>query len=144
MSDPSSESAGKKLEEVVVEKTGALVPEDSIKTAGDRMRAADANSWPVVEGRKLVGTIDQANPDRESSGHGHDPGTTRVADSMRRDPFYCYEDQCANEAQRIMQEHNLNHLPVVDRDMRIVGILSLSDVAPPAGPAAAEPALPEA
>ena len=128
MSDSSQDSAGKKLENVIVEKTGALNPGDSVETAGDRMRSMDANAWPVVEGRKLVGTIDHRDPDRQASGHGHDPRTTTVGDTMTHSPLFCYEDQDASEAQRMMIERDVNHLPVVDREMRVVGILCRADV----------------
>jgi CBS domain-containing protein len=135
MSNSSQEAAPKKLERVVAEKTGALSPQDSVETAGERMRSADANAWPVADDGKLVGVIDQADPDRQAAGRGHDPKSTKVGDSMRR-PIFCYEDQDASEAKRMMDEHQLNHLPVVDRSMRVVGIISQDDVAgaPPAGP----------
>lgn len=112
----------------MVEKTGALSPSDSIQTAGDRMRSAEANAWPVAEGRKLVGVIDQADPDRQAGGHGHDPSSVSVGDTMRHEAIFCYEDQNAAEADRIMRERNVNHLPVVDREMKIVGIISREDV----------------
>lgn len=135
MSDTPQESAGKKLENVIVEKSGALNPKDSIETAGDRMRSMEANAWPVVEGRKLVGAIEHADPDRQAGGHGHDPHTTTVGDTMTHTPLFCYEDQDASEAQRLMIERNLNHLPVVDREMRVVGILCRADVASCSEPA---------
>jgi IMP dehydrogenase len=130
MPDPQSQSgsASKKLEEVVIEKSGPLSPDDSVETAGDRMRSLEANSWPVAEGRKLVGVIDHPDPDHKAGGHGHDPRTTRVGDTMSRNFLYCYEDQEAEEAQRIMVEQKLNHLPVVDRELRIVGIISRRDL----------------
>lgn len=128
MPDSSPKSAPKKLEHVVAEKTGALSPNDTVQTAGERMRSNEANAWPVAEEGKLVGLIDQANPDRQAGGHGHDPQTTRVGDTMRREVAFCYEDQDITEARRIMTERDLNHLPVVDRDMRIVGIISRSEI----------------
>jgi CBS-domain-containing membrane protein len=112
------------LEKVVAEKTGALSPEDSITTAGERMRSMETNTWPVADGRKLVGVLHHANPDREAAGRGHDPKTTLVGESMSRDVPFCYEDQHTDEALRIMLERDMKYLPVVDREMRIVGILS--------------------
>ena len=128
MSNSSEDPGLKKLEDVVVEKTGALSPADSIQTAGDRMRAVDANAWPVAEDRKLVGVIDHPDPDRHAGGHGHDPSTTRVGDTMRHDADFCYTDQSAEDADRIMRERDINHLPVVDREMKIVGIISRDEV----------------
>jgi CBS domain-containing protein len=147
MSDTPQDSVGKKLENVVVEKTGALHPKDTVETAADRMRSMEATALPVVEGRKLVGTIDHPDPDRQAGGHGHDPHTTTVGDTMTRSPLFCYEDQDASEAQRLMIERNLNHLPVVDRDMRVVGILCRADIAEhcktPAEPPTPAPVSPE-
>ena len=149
MSDSPQNPAEKKLENVIAEKTGALNPGDSIETAGDRMRSMDANAWPVVEGRKLVGSIDHPDPDRQAGGHGHDPSTTTVGDSMTHSPLFCYEDQDASEAQRLMIERDLNHLTVVDREMRVVGILCRADVVPnpdprEIAPPPSEPESPEA
>ena len=127
MSHSSEPSIARKLEKLVAEKTGALSPEDSVETAAERMRSAEANAWPVAEGRKLVGVIDCPDPDRKVGGRGHDPRTTRVGDTMTREILFCYEDQDAAEAQRIMTEQGLNHLPVVDREMRIVGIISRAE-----------------
>ena len=118
------ESDSPKLKRVVGEKTGALSPDDSVQTAGERMRSAEANFWPVAEDRKLVGAIDHPDPDRRAGGRGHDPSTTRVGDTMRHDATFCYEDEDPAAAQRKMEELNLNHLPVVDREMRIVAIIS--------------------
>ena len=124
MPNSPEESDSPKLKRVVGEKTGALSPEDSVQTAGERMRSVEANFWPVAEDRKLVGAIDHPDPDRKAGGHGHDPSTTRVGDTMRHDAPFCYEDEDTAAAKRKMEENNLNHLPVVDREMRIVGIIS--------------------
>jgi CBS domain-containing protein len=127
MPNSPQESDSTKLKRVVGEKTGALSPDDSVQTAGERMRAVEANVWPVAEDHKLVGAIDQ-DADRQAGGHGHDPNTTRVGETMRHDAAFCYEDEDAAEAQRKMEEQNLNHLPVVDREMRIVGIISRGEL----------------
>jgi CBS domain-containing protein len=127
MSNPQ-DSGPTKLKSVVGEKTGALSPDDSVQTAGERMRSADANCWPVAEDRKLIGAIDHPDPDRQAGGRGHDPNTTRVGDTMRHDAVYCFEDEDAGVAERKMEEHSLNHLPIVDREMRIVGIISRQEV----------------
>ena len=118
----------RKLEKVVAEKTGALSPQDSITTAGERMRSMETNAWPVADGRKLVGVLHHQHPDREAAGRGHDPKTTLVGESMSRDVPFCYEDQHTDEALRIMNERDMKYLPVVDREMRIVGILSRQEL----------------
>lgn len=96
--------------------------------AGDRMRQLDAPAWPVAEDRKLVGMIDVENPDWNAAGHGHDPRASQVGDMMTRQVVFCHEDATCEQARRIMDENGINHLPVVDHEMKIVGIFSRDEV----------------
>ena len=117
-----------KLENVVTEKQPLLHPEESLQEAGEKMRDLSAKALPVSDGRRLVGMVDQTNPDRRAAGFGHDPTTTTVGNIMNSNAAYCFEgDDCA-EALRKMNERSLDRLPVVDREMRIVGVVSREDL----------------
>jgi len=116
------------LKSLAEEKAGVLNPQDTVRTAGERMRQAQANAWPVAEDRKLVGMIG-VDPDRQMASHGHDPQSWRVAEVMNRQIVFCYDDEDCETARRIMDENRINHLPVVDRSMRIVGIFSRDEIA---------------
>ena len=48
---------------------------------------------------------------------------------MTPEVVYCYEDEDARDAARKMEEHQLRRLIVLSRDKRLVGILSLGDLA---------------
>jgi CBS domain-containing protein len=116
------------LKDLQSEKAGVLHPQDSVHTAGDRMRKHDAAAWPVAEKKKLVGMIDERNPDWKIGGHGHDPNDWQVGQIMNREVVFCYEDEDCVHAESLMAQHNLLHLPVVDREMRIVGIFSRREI----------------
>ena len=116
------------LKDLAEDKSGALKPGDTVQTAGDRMREHGAEVWPVAEDRKLVGMIDEKNPDWKLGGHGHDPKASTVGQIMKRDVIFCYEDEDCIEARRKMEEHGLQFLPVVDRQMRIVGVFSREEI----------------
>ncbi|MES2597291.1 MAG: CBS domain-containing protein [Verrucomicrobiota bacterium] len=126
--------SAKKTEEVVplnslaADKSGALHPDDTVRTAGDRMRENDASTWPVTEGRNLVGMIDNRNPDWQVTRHGHDPEDCKVGEIMNKDLLFCYEDEDCSKAHQLMEEHSLAFIPVVDREMRIVGIFSRKEI----------------
>lgn len=125
--NPPSESVP--LKSLASEKAGALKPEDTVTTAGDRMREHNAQTWPVAEeDRKLVGTVDEQNPDWKLGGHGHDPKRWKVGQIMKRDVAFCYEDEDCATAAKKMDELGLGYLPVVDREMRIVGIFSREEI----------------
>lgn len=116
------------LKDLAVAKAGALHPQDSVESAGKRMRQHDATIWPVAEDRKLIGVVDKQNPDWEIGGHGHDPKEAHVGQIMNRQVVFCYEDEDCAHARGLMEEHDLSYLPVVDREMRIVGIFSLEEI----------------
>ena len=56
------------------------------------------------------------------------PETTLVRGSMVKKMYYCFEDQSLEEARELMRRHHLLHLPVVDKDLRIIGVVALNDV----------------
>lgn len=116
------------LKTVVEERAGALTPGDTVKTAGDKMRAMDTEQWPVSEDRKLVGMVEDKHSDRKIAAFGHDPKSWRVNEIMNRDVIFCYEDEDCARARQVMDEHGLTYLPVVDREMRIVGIFSRDEI----------------
>jgi CBS domain-containing protein len=123
---PTPES--RPLKTLAAEKAGALDTKDSVQTAGDRMREHDAGVWPVAEDRKLIGMIDEKNPDWKLGGRGHDPKDSQVREIMKRDVIFCYEDEDCAAARRKMAEHDLSVLPVVDRDLRIVGVFTRAEI----------------
>src|SRR5262245_3824016 len=128
-SSHKSERLPRKLKSLATEKAGALSPRDSVETAAKRMREMRTKSWPVAEDRTLVGVVEDKQPDVTVGSHGHDPKSWLVCEIMKRDAIFCYEDEACAHAWRLMDEHDLNYLPVVDRDMRIVGIFDREDIA---------------
>ena len=127
--DPKITPESVPLKNIAVEKAGALRPEDSAETAGDRMREHETGMWPVAEDRKLVGMIDTKNPDWQLGGKGHDPKTWKVSQIMSREIVFCYEDEDCAAALKLMDERGLSFLPVVDREMRVVGVFSRDEIA---------------
>jgi predicted transcriptional regulator len=124
----SSEPANPPLKTLAAEKTSALDAGDTVQAAGDRLREKQTAQWPVAEGRKLVGAVQQENPDWKLGGRGHDPKSWKVAHIMNREVAFCYEDQDCETALRTMDDRGLRFLPVVDREMRIVGIFSREEI----------------
>ena len=122
------EDQPKSLGDLLVEKTAALDVLETTQEAGDKMRSLETDSLPVTEDRRLVGTVLDRNADRKAAGHGHDPKVERVGDYMSHELIFCYEDQDRTEAARLVTEKHLKYLPIVDRDMRIVGMVTPEDL----------------
>ena len=82
----------------------------------------------MAAGDRFVGTVEGKYPERAAAAHGHDPRTTLVRGSMVTKMYYCLEDQSLEEARDLMRRHHLLHLPVVDKNLRIIGVVALNDV----------------
>src|SRR4051812_39445254 len=104
MATPSQpeQTPSRKLEDMLADKQGFLTTNDTVSKASEKMRSTNSDVLPVSEGRRLVGIVDEKNPDRISAGHGHDPNAIKIGESMNRNIVYCFEDQDVAEARRIM------------------------------------------
>lgn len=93
------------------------------------MRELQAETLPVAEGRRLVGMVEQQDTDRRAAGYGHDPKAALVSEYMNSAPAYCFEDDDCAAALSKTDQHQMDRLPIVDREMRIVGIVTRADLA---------------
>lgn len=103
-------------------------PDDSIQQAARSMAECDAGALPVGQDDRLVGMI----TDRDIAVRGVAQGKgldTKVREVMTPDVKYCFEDEDLDHVARNMGEQQVRRLPVMSRDKRLVGILSLGDVA---------------
>ena len=93
------------------------------------MREADTGFLPVGEDDRLVGTLTDRDITIRSVAEGHDPKVTRVREAMGSELVYCFEDQETSEAAALMAENEIRRLPVLNSDKRLVGVVSLGDLA---------------
>jgi CBS domain-containing protein len=84
---------------------------------------------PVCDNDRLAGLITDRDIAVRAVAEGCDPRTTTVKDVMTPDVVYCFEDQDVQEAAQLMREHQVRRLVVLNRDKRLVGIVSLGDLA---------------
>lgn len=92
------------------------------------MRAADVGVLPVVESNRLLGVITDRDIVVRAIAHGDDPARTTVRQTMTPESVVVYEEQEIEDAARLMSEHQVRRLLVLDRDGRLVGMLSLGDL----------------
>jgi len=73
-------------------------------------------------------TVTEAKSPEKATVSSHDPGKTLVSSVMVKTPYYCRENQSDEEALKIMRELNLPCLPVLDSNLRAVGVVRLIDL----------------
>jgi CBS domain-containing protein len=104
-------------------------PGQSIRDVARMMAEIDAGILPVGENDRLVGMITDRDIAVRAVARGMGPETP-VRDVMSTEKvMYCYEDDDVNEIAKNMGDVKVRRLPVMDRDKRLVGIISLGDVA---------------
>jgi CBS domain-containing protein len=109
-------------------------PTQTIREAARMMAQIDAGSLPVQEDDRLVGMITDRDIAVRAVAEGKSPDTP-VRDVMTREVLYCFDDQEVKEIARNMGDVKVRRLPVVNRDKRLVGIISVGDLALNEGPA---------
>ena len=103
--------------------------DECLEAAGAVMALLDIGPLPVHDGEKLVGVLTDRDIVVRAVATGMDPIQTTVGQVMTPAVVSCYEDQDVKEAARLMEEHQVRRLMVLDRDGQLVGIVSLGDLA---------------
>lgn len=101
-------------------------PEDSLEAVAKVMAAEDLGFLPVGENDRLVGTVTDRDIVVRGLARGRG-GDARVRDAMTPDVEYCYEDDEISDIVQNMGNLQVRRLPVLDRDKRLVGVISLAD-----------------
>ena len=103
-------------------------PNQSIRDAARLMAHIDAGALPVGESDQLVGMITDRDIAVRAVGAGKGPDTP-IREVMSKEVKYCFEDDDLDEVAQNMADIKVRRLPVLDRNKRLVGILSLGDIA---------------
>jgi signal-transduction protein with cAMP-binding, CBS, and nucleotidyltransferase domain len=102
-------------------------PDETAQAAATRMAEEACRSILVCDGDQLCGIFTDRDLMIRVVSRGLDPGKTRLAEVMTRDPDRIESTEPAREALRRMDVFALHHLPVVE-DGRVLGMISLSDL----------------
>lgn len=109
-------------------------PEDNLHTAARLMWEHDCGSIPVVESDgRVVAMLTDRDICMAAYTQGLPLPSIKVRSAMSRSLFRCSPDASVAEAESIMRSSQVRRLPVTDADNRIVGIISLGDIARAAG-----------
>jgi CBS domain-containing protein len=120
--------AAMQIREVMTRDVTTVHPEETVQWAARAMAELDVGALPVGEHDRLVGMITDRDIALRCVGEGKGP-RTRVREIMTADIKYCYSDQDIDDVSANMADIQLRRLPVLDRDKRLVGIVSLGDIA---------------
>ncbi len=118
-----------KIREIMSQDVQLVSPTTPLREAARLMRDADTGFLPVGENDKLIGTVTDRDITVRCVAEGADLNSATVAEAMSESLVFAFDDQDDTEATRLMQQHNIRRLPVLSRDKRLVGVVSLGDIA---------------
>jgi CBS domain-containing protein len=117
------------VSEVMTRDVKIASPEDTLQRAAQMMEGIDAGALPVGENDRLIGMLTDRDITLRAVARGKTPGECKVRDVMSASIKYVYEDDTLENALKNMGELQVRRLPVLDRKKRLVGIVSLGDLA---------------
>jgi len=117
-----------KIRDVMTRTAQLTSPDDTLRHAAQMMKECNCGVLPVADGDRLVGMITDRDIAVRGIADGKGPDT-KVRDVMTDEVMYCFDDDGIQQVCQNMAEIQVRRLPVVSRDKRLVGIVSLSDLA---------------
>lgn len=117
-----------KVRDAMTKDVCLTTPDETIRDAAKVMAKIDAGLLPVEQDDRLIGVITDRDIAVRAVAEGKSPDT-KVRDVMSGEVLYCFDDQSLDEVVRNMGAVKVRRLPVLDRSKRLVGIVSLGDLA---------------
>lgn len=118
-----------RIADVMTRQPRVIQPDATVADAAAMMRRLDVGALPVCDGTRLIGMLTDRDITTRSTADGRDPHLTPVRDVMSLGVAWATEDDPVEEAARIMREHRIRRLPIVDERHSLVGVVSLGDLA---------------
>jgi CBS domain-containing protein len=119
-----------RVKSLMTEGVACVRPGDSIARAAERMRDLDVGALPVCgDDDSLVGILTDRDIAIRAVADCCNPQSTFVSQIMSPGVAYCFEDDDVRDAAHVMEDRQIRRLIVLNDNKRLVGILSLGDLA---------------
>ena len=117
------------VKDVMTKGAECVRPDETLQEAARKMKSLDVGPLPVCDNDRLVGMVTDRDITVRATAEGETPADVRVRDVMTPEVIYCFEDALVGDAALLMQQKQVRRLLVLNRDKRLVGIVSLGDLA---------------
>jgi CBS domain-containing protein len=117
------------VREVMTQHAEWITADISLKEAAQRMRERDIGCLPIGDNDRLVGMLTDRDIACRAVAEGLDPSTTKVSAVMTKGVTWCFDDGSVEDVAEQMEQKQIHHMPVLNQQKRLIGIVSLSDLA---------------
>lgn len=118
-----------KVQEVMTTRVESVSPTTTLRTAARKLSDLGVGALPVIDNGKLVGIITDRDVSVFAIAMGRDPQSTEIQKVMTKEVFTCKDSQDIADAAKIMEEHKIRRLAVLDGGDTVTGFLSVDDLA---------------
>lgn len=117
------------IKDIMNQQTQLIGTDTTVKEAAEKMENTGVGFLPVGDNDELKGTLTDRDIVLKAIAKGKNPEQTRVQDILSPSLLYCREDQDVEEVARNMNEQQVRRMPIVNADKRMVGVVSIGDMA---------------
>lgn len=119
----------RRVSDVMTSGVRTLGPRESLQRAAEIMESLNVGSIPICNGERLVGMVTDRDITVRAVARALDAASTAIAEVMTVAPKYCFDTDPIEQASAVMQQLQIRRLPVIDSDNKLVGIVTLGDIA---------------
>jgi CBS domain-containing protein len=121
------------ISDIMTRDVRCVAPNDSLQRAAKAMHELDVGALPVWDGQNLIGMVTDRDITIRGVAEGKQVDSTPVSEVMSGDVQCCFEDDQIDDVMQKMQDSQIRRVPVMDRQNRLVGMVSLGDLATKTG-----------
>ncbi len=119
-----------RCEEIMKKDVECVKQQDTVQSAAMKMRDSNVGFLPVCDNNmKVMGTITDRDITIRVCAENKMPGSTKIGDVMTREAISCRPEDDVHKAEELRGKHQKSRMMVVDKQGKLVGVISLSDIA---------------
>jgi CBS domain-containing protein len=115
------------IQEIMIKPVATAKPDDLLINAAKTMLEKKVGCVVVVEREKALGIVTESDLIK-CAALGHDPNRTPVKDVMSKPPVTCPPHTRIEEVYALMRRNQIRHLPIVEKEGNLVGIVTMKDL----------------
>ena len=119
----------KTVRDIMTTEAHCIAPDETLAEVAKLMGDLDVGSFPVCDNDRLIGMITDRDIAVRAVARGEDPQKATAREVMTPEIVYVFDDQDVEEAARLFEAKKIRRLPVLSRAKRLVGIISIGDLA---------------
>ena len=117
------------LKEIMTPQVDTISPDATAEDASAKMKDLNVGAIPVCDGDGLIGMLTDRDLVVRVMAQRRDPKAVRVGEAMTPEVSYCFEDDDVEKAAHLMSQKQIRRLPILSKSKKLVGIVSLGDLA---------------